>query len=66
MVRWGQADLSKQNLERAMKCYRPEVYAETIGAQYHQRNEIDGFFDDRIFDPKQIESYLAALPYASA
>lgn len=66
MVRWGQADLSKQNLERAMKCYRPEVYAETIGAQYHQRNEIDGFFDDRIFDPKQIESYLAALPYAAA
>lgn len=66
MVRWGQADLSKQNLERAMKCYRPEVYAETIGAQYRQRNEIDGFFDDRIFDPKQIESYLAALPYAAA
>lgn len=66
MVRWGQADLSKQNLERAMKCYRPEVYAETIGAQYRKRNEIDGFFDDRIFDPKQIESYLAALPYATA
>lgn len=66
MVRWGQADLSKQNLERAMKCYRPEVYAESIGAQYRQRNEIDGFFDDRIFDPKQIESYLAALPYAAA
>ena len=66
MVRWGQAELSKQNLERAMKCYRPEIYAETIGAQYRQRNEIGGFFDGRIFDPKQIESYLASLPFAAA
>ena len=66
MVRWGQAGLSKQNIERAMKCYRPEVYAETIGVQYRQRDEIDGFFDGRIFDPKQIESYLAALPFAGA
>ena len=66
MVRWGQAGLSKQNIERAMKCYRPEVYAETIGAQYRQRNEIGGFFDGRIFDPKQIESYLASLPFAAA
>ena len=66
MVRWGQAELSKQNLARAMKCYRPEIYAGTIGAQYHQRNEIGGFFDGRIFDPKQIESYLASLPFAPA
>jgi NitT/TauT family transport system ATP-binding protein len=66
MVRWGQAELSKQNLERAMKCYRPEVYAETIGAQFLQRNEIDGFFDGRVFDPKQTESYLASLPFAGA
>jgi two-component system, oxyanion-binding sensor len=66
MVRWGQADLSKQNLERAMKCYRPEIYAKTIGVQYRQRSEIDGFFDGRIFDPKQIESYLASLPFAAA
>jgi ABC-type nitrate/sulfonate/bicarbonate transport system substrate-binding protein len=66
MVRWGQASLTGQNIERAMKCYRPEIYAETIGAQYRQRNEIGGFFDGRIFDPKQIESYLASLPFASA
>ena len=66
MVRWGQADLSKQNLERAMRCYRPEIYAETIGAKYHQRGEIDGFFDGRIFGPALIESYLASLPFASA
>lgn len=66
MVRWGQADQSKQNLARAMKCYRPEIYAETIGAQYRQRNEISGFFDGRIFDPKQIESYLVSLPFAAA
>ena len=64
MVRWGQAVFSKQDLERAMNCYRPEVYAETIGAQYRQRNEIDGFFDRRVFDPKQIESYLTSLPFA--
>ena len=66
MVRWGQAGLSKQNIERAMKCYRPEVYAEAIGAQYRQRDEIGGFFDGRIFDPKQIESYLSSLPFAAA
>ncbi len=66
MVRWGQADLSKQNLERAMKCYRPEIYAETIGAQYRHPNEFGGFFDGRIFNPKQIESYLASLPFAGA
>ena len=66
MVRWGQAGLSKQNIERAMKCYRPEIYAEAIGAQYRQRNEIGGFFDGRIFDPKQIESYLSSLPFAAA
>lgn len=66
MVRWGQAGLTGQNIERAMKCYRPEIYAETIGAQYRQRNEIGGFFDGRIFDPKQIESYLASLPFAAA
>lgn len=66
MVRWRQAELSKQNLTRAMKCYRPEIYAETIGVQYRQRNEIGGFFDGQIFDPKQIESYLASLPFAAA
>lgn len=66
MVRWGQAELSKQNLARAMTCYRPEIYAETIGARYRQRNDIGGFFDGRIFDPKQIESYLASLPPALA
>jgi two-component system, oxyanion-binding sensor len=66
MVRWGQADFSKQNIVRAMKCFRPEIYAETIGVQYHQRNKIGGFFDGRNFDPKQIESYLASLPFAAA
>jgi NitT/TauT family transport system ATP-binding protein len=66
MVRWGQANLSKQNLERAMKCYGPETYAETIGVQYRQRDETGGFFDGRIFDPKRIESYLASLPFAAA
>lgn len=66
MVRWGQAGLSKQNIERAMKCYRPEVYAEAIGAQYRQRDEIGGFFDGRSFDSRQIESYLASLPFAAA
>ncbi|MEQ1523776.1 MAG: CmpA/NrtA family ABC transporter substrate-binding protein [Aestuariivirga sp.] len=66
MVRWGQADPSNQNLERAMKCFRPEVYAEAIGIQHHQLAEVGGFFDGRIFDPKQIESYLASLPFAAA
>ena len=66
MVRWGQAGLTAQNTERAMKCYRPEVYAEAIGVQYRQRNEIGGFFDGLIFDPKQIESYLSSLPFAAA
>ena len=66
MVRWGQAELSKQNLERAMKCYRPEIYADIIGVRYHQRGKIDGFFDGRIFEPAQIASYLAALPFALA
>ena len=66
MVRWGQAGLTTQNTERALKCYRPEVYAEAIGAQYRQRNEIGGFFDGRIFDPGRIESYLASLPFAAA
>ena len=66
MVRWGQANLSKQNLERAMKCYGPETYAETIGVQYRQRDETGGFFDGRIFDPKRIESYLTSLPFATA
>ena len=66
MVRWGQVGHSKQNLERAMKCYRPEIYAETIGAQYRHPNEFGGFFDGRIFNPKQIESYLASLPFAGA
>jgi hypothetical protein len=49
-----------------MKCYGPEVYAATIGAQHRQRGEMGGFFDGRIFDPKQIESYLASLPFALA
>jgi hypothetical protein len=49
-----------------MKCFRPEIYAETIGVQYHQRNKIGGFFDGRNFDPKQIDSYLASLPFAAA
>jgi NitT/TauT family transport system ATP-binding protein len=66
MVRWGQAVFSAQNLERAMMCYRPEIYAETIGVQYRQRDEIGGFFDGRIFNPKQIKSYLASLPFALA
>jgi ABC-type nitrate/sulfonate/bicarbonate transport system substrate-binding protein len=66
MVRWGQADLSKQNLERAMKCFRPEIYAGAIEAQYHHRDKIGGFFDGRDFDAKQIESYLASLPFAAA
>jgi two-component system, oxyanion-binding sensor len=64
MVRWRQAGLSEQNLERAMKCFRPEIYAEAIGVQHHQLDEVGGFFDGRIFDPKQIESYLASLPFA--
>jgi NitT/TauT family transport system ATP-binding protein len=66
MVRWGQAGLSKQNLERAIKCYRPEIYAGTIAVQHRPLDEVSGFFDGRIFDPKQIESYLASLPFASA
>jgi NitT/TauT family transport system ATP-binding protein len=66
MVRWGQAGLSKQYIEWAMNCYRPEVYAEAIDAQYRQRGEIGGFFDGRSFDPKQVESYLSSLPFAAA
>ncbi len=66
MVRWGQAELSVQNLERAMKCCRPEIYAETIGVQFRQRGKIDGFFDGRIFEPGQIETYLSALPFVQA
>jgi NitT/TauT family transport system ATP-binding protein len=66
MVRWGQAVFSTKDLERAMKCYRPEIYAGAIGHRYDQRGSIDGFFDGRIFDPKQIESYLASLPFAAA
>jgi two-component system, oxyanion-binding sensor len=66
MVRWGQAIFSAQNLERAMKCYRPEIYAGAIGHHHDQGGAIDGFFDGRIFDPKEIESYLASLPFAPA
>jgi NitT/TauT family transport system ATP-binding protein len=66
MVRWGQAGLSKQNLALTMQCFKPEIYAETIGVKHRQLDEVGGFFDDRIFDPTRIESYLAALPYAAA
>ena len=66
MVRWGQAVFSKQNLEQAMACYRPETYASAIGHHHDRRGIIDGFFDGRIFDPVKIESYLASLPFANA
>ena len=66
MVRWGQAVFSKQNLERAMACYQPEIYAAATGHHYDQRGTVDGFFDGRIFEPERIESYLASLPFGSA
>ena len=66
MVRWGQAKLSRQNLEAAMACYQPHTYAQANGLNYRKSDSIEGFFDGRIFKPNDVENYLASLPFSAA
>ncbi len=86
MARWGEVDLTEENLQTARRTYRPDIYrraltplgivlpsanakvegalrAETGVGSPSGRLSLgaDGFFDDMIFDPDHVASYVEAL-----
>lgn len=67
MVRWGHVVHSPGNARRAAGSYRPDLYRAAIapfGAALptadSKRLERGIFFDDRPFDPDQLDSYIAS------
>jgi two-component system, oxyanion-binding sensor len=66
MVRWGQIVFSKQDLDAAMACYRPDIYSTANELSGHISDSAGGFFDGREFKPHDIGSYLKSLPFSAA
>jgi two-component system, oxyanion-binding sensor len=66
MVRWSQTAFSKRDLDAAMACYRPDVYATANELSGQILDSAGGFFDGREFKPDGIENYLKSLPFSAA
>lgn len=68
MVRWGQVKHDPEHLSKVWSSYRPDLYRLALDPMSVDLPEADtkiegqpqgGFFDQRVFDPQQVESYLA-------
>jgi two-component system, oxyanion-binding sensor len=66
MVRWGQTAFSKQDLDAAIACYRPDMYATANELSSQISDSAGGFFDGREFKPHDIANYLKSLPFSAA
>lgn len=80
MVRWGQVAWSPANVAAVRRTYRPDLYREALATldvdAPDQDLRIEGgvaatdsrssaaFFDDVVFDPSQLETYVASLPFS--
>ena len=69
MVRWGQVKHDPEHLSKVWSSYRPDLYRLALDPMSVDLPEADakiegqprgGFFDQRVFDPQQVESYLAS------
>ncbi len=69
MVRWGQVKHDPEHLSKVWSSYRPDLYRLALEPMTVDLPEADtkiegqpqgGFFDQRVFDPHQVESYLAS------
>jgi two-component system, oxyanion-binding sensor len=70
MVRWHDIPHSEELARRAAACYRPDLYRSAIapfGASLptSDRRTLgpDTFFDGKVFDPAQLDSYIADQAY---
>jgi two-component system, oxyanion-binding sensor len=66
MVRWGQTTFSKDDLDAAMVCYRPDIYANANNLTIPKVQRLVGFFDSREFTSNEVENYLTSLPFPTA
>ena len=71
MIRWGQTSFSPEGVKAAASAYRPDLYRTALGndaspADSDFRTEGnaagDRFMDGHVFDPTQIELYVAEFP----
>lgn len=69
MVRWGQVKHYPEHLSKVWSSYRPDLYRLALEPMSVDLPEADtkiegqpqgGFFDQRVFDPQHVESYLAS------
>lgn len=74
MIRWGQVELSQENLERAQSAYRADLYRAALGPAvqgYETPSPLPGtspddrFMDGRIFDPSRMAEYVAGFEVRS-
>jgi NitT/TauT family transport system ATP-binding protein len=74
MIRWGQAELTKEGLNGAASAYRPDLYQAALGTaampsdtglRVEGDRENDRFMDGLVFDPAEIESYVQSFPVRS-
>ncbi len=65
MVRWRQVEFSEDLVAAARATYRPDIYCDALGLKRSDlstmRAESTGFFDDILFDPWDLKSYLGQL-----
>ena len=66
MVRWGQIDLSEANLLQVRAVYRPDLYQVALATTAAPIVEAPAtatvtFFDGRVFDDRDVETYLRGL-----
>ena len=66
MVRWGQVAWSPEGLSQAVSSFDAQLLSEADPQLPRQSQTVSGFFDGRIFDPRQVEAYLASLPFSEA
>lgn len=75
MIRWGQVDLTPENMARARSAYRADLYEAALGAVAGTAAEPaflpgaaadDRFVDGRIFDPDSMRDYVSGFAVRSA
>lgn len=71
MVRWRQCEFASNDIARIGATYRPDLYRAALAplqidlpgadSKIESTANHDGFFDDKIFDPSDIDAYLRAF-----
>ncbi|CAH0342181.1 CmpA/NrtA family ABC transporter substrate-binding protein [Rhizobium sp. CECT 9324] len=74
MIRWGQVGFSDKGSQQAASAFRPDIYRQALGdaaapddgdIRIEGTTEGDRFMDAMVFDPADINAYVAAFPVGS-